>query len=154
MKKSLSQFCLIGLLFIGLSSITQAASFFDEFKAGKITLEQAIEKGKKLNIPLEDIIRILIANSPSSVQISEIVKATAKGESKETVQAIVLAAIGTLISGSGVGVIKDKQTLEIIAQIQTAAKDVTTNVDDVIDKSANAAIDSGSVIPDNPTSPN
>lgn len=154
MKKSLSQFCLIGLLFIGLSSITQAASFFDEFKAGKITLEQAIEKGKKLNIPLEDIIRLLIANSPSSVQISEIVKATAKGQNKETVQAIVLAAIGTLISGSGVGVIKDKQTLETIAQIQTAAKDVTTNVDDVIDKSANAAIDSGSVIPDNPTSPN
>lgn len=142
MKKSMFRWFFVAIFCLTFSAGVQA-SFLDDLKAGKITVEEAIAKAKALGIPLGDIVRLVVAFSPSKTKIGDIVKVAVKGESASAVRTIVVAAIGTLITGSGVGAIKDKDILETIVEITTAVKEGNSGASDTASEVAKESEDSG-----------
>lgn len=160
MKKSMFRWFFVAIFCLTFSAGVQA-SFLDDLKAGKITVEEAIAKAKALGIPLGDIVRLVVAFSPSNTKIGDVVKAVAKGESASAVRTVVIAAIGTLVTGSGVGAIKDKDALSVIATIVTAIKEVASSegggdssIVAVVDTVVTETTTTGNANEGTPTSPN
>ena len=152
MKKSMFRWFFVAIFCLTFSAGVQA-SFLDDLKAGKITAEEAIAKAKALGIPLGDIVRLVVAFSPSNTKISDVVKVASKGASASEIRSVVIAAIGTLISGSGVGAIKDTDALAIIAEIATAVKEVASSAAEVGETVVTVSTTTGAA-QETPASPN
>lgn len=157
MKKSMFRWFFVAIFCITFSAGVQA-SFLDDLKAGKITAEEAIKLAKKLGIPLGDIVRLVVAFSPKKAgggsNLAAIVKIASKGASASEIRSVVIAAIGTLISGSGVGAIKDTDALAIIAEIATAVKEVASGATEVVNTVVTTTTTTGAAQEETSTSPN
>lgn len=160
-------FCLIFSIGVQASSSNDLTR--DDLKAleaGTMSVEKLIKKAKgSQKIPLGDIVRLMVEFYPDKEEIEKseeiknaiihVIQTVMKGENVEAnITTIMQAAIGILITGSGIGEITNETTRSDIIEVADAAKEVNAGASNVIDTVVTAILATGVANEGVPTSPN